>query len=63
MFSNRTTRPSLSQPVIPEVDLQDTFHTLGTWKVHVAIFFFHATHFHTSITLLTSGVLEFYPAC
>ena len=28
------------------------FHALRTWKVHVVIFSFHATHFHTLLTLL-----------
>ena len=28
------------------------FHALTTWKVHVIIFSFHATHFHTLLTPL-----------
>ena len=28
------------------------FHALRTWKVHVVIFSFHATHFHTLFTPL-----------
>ena len=28
------------------------FHAFRTWKVHVVIFSFHATHFHTLLTTL-----------
>ena len=33
-----------------------SFHALRTWKVHVVLFSYHATHFHS---LLTCAPLDF----